>query len=209
MHLFFAMLLAATPAAPPKELVDLTTIPGLSFEIGYATALNFTGAPLPGYEVPGAWLRKEAAASLKQVLSTLLPQSMGLVVYDAYRPVRASKAMVLWSKASGHEDWLQQGYIAEYSRHNLGVAIDLSLTLNGQPVDMGGEWDHFGPESTFSAAKGTAMENRRHLREAMQAAGWIPYDKEWWHFSFPLPDVPALDIPYGTVDITTSEPPSL
>ena len=187
---------APRPSGPPPGFTDLAALPGLQFQIGYATALNFTGAPLPGYASPGAWLRKEAAASLGRILQKILPEGYGLVIYDAYRPARASAAMVTWARATGHADWVEDGYIAEHSVHNTGAAVDLSLTRSGQPVDMGGGWDEFGPSAWTNNASGAALENRKRLKSWMEAEGWVAYSKEWWHFSYPMPDLPRLDTPY-------------
>lgn len=196
-----SVAMAEIPALPPEAAMppgftDLTAIPGLQFSIGYATPLNFTGAPLPGYASPGAWLRKEAAASIRGLLQKILPAGYGLLIYDAYRPARASAAMITWARATGHTSWVEDGFIAEHSLHNTGAAIDLSLTLNGRPVDMGGGWDDFGPSAATANAAGDALANRLRLKGWMQEAGWLPYSKEWWHFTFPVPDLPRLDVPY-------------
>ena len=66
----------------------------------YRDANNFTGAPLPGYEAGRALLRGEAAAALGRVQGRLRSKGLGLRVFDAYRPVRASEAMVAWAQAN-------------------------------------------------------------------------------------------------------------
>lgn len=181
----------------PKDFVSLSGIPGLILQNGYATPLNFTGAPLPGYEKPGAWLRKEAAASLNRILTALQKEGYGLVVFDAYRPVRASEAMVIWADATGHTDWVSAGYVARWSEHSKGSTVDVGLTKGGKPVEMGSGWDEFGPSAGINGVTGEAQQNRWKLRNAMSAEGWLPYDKEWWHFRYPIPDLPYLDIGYA------------
>ena len=181
------------------SLIDLGTLPGLAFDVRYASANNFTGAALPGYEAPGAWLHRDAAAALGRVLDSLAPRRLGLIVYDAYRPVRATEAMVAWCEANGREALLD-GYIGRTSRHNRGVALDVGLAWRegGAPLPMGTDWDAFHPGSWFANATGPVRANRRALREAMEAGGFTPYDKEWWHFELrldPLP--PPLDVPYS------------
>src|SRR5688572_27095691 len=56
---------AACQNAPPEGFVDLAA--SLKLEIRYATAENFTGAPLPGYGAPGAWMLAGAAKALAAV----------------------------------------------------------------------------------------------------------------------------------------------
>ncbi len=182
----------------PEGFVDLATLPGVRLAIGYARPDNFTGAVLPGYEVPGAWLHHTAAAAIERVLGRLASRGLGLVVYDAYRPLRATAAMVAWCEANGREDLLN-GWIGRTSKHNRGVAIDVSLAWrNGGPLPMGGAWDDFAPHSYLAGAIGAARANRRALVAAMGAEGFEPYWREWWHFELPVdPLPPALDVPYS------------
>jgi len=193
---------AAPPVAgpPPPELVDLrVAVPGLRLAIGYATAENFTGAPLPGYDAPGAWAHPELASALRAVDDALAPEGLGLLVFDAYRPKRATAAMVAWARAQGRSDLLRDGYIAERSQHNRGLAIDLTLVARdtGAPLDMGGAWDAFLPESAAFAATGDALAHRKRLREAMLEHRFSPHDGEWWHFSLPHARAPVLDVVYA------------
>nr|WP_276604825.1 M15 family metallopeptidase [Nannocystis sp. RBIL2] len=186
-------------APPPPGLVDLRAeLPGACFDVRYATADNFTGAVLPGYAAAGAWLRPRPAGALARVQAAVSAEGLTLLVYDAYRPARASLAMVEWAERSGRRQLVDAGYIARRSGHNRGDTLDLTLARPGtcEPLDMGTAWDHFGPESHYARAGGDALAHRRQLRRAMQAQGFTPYDKEWWHFTFHDPDAAALDIPY-------------
>jgi zinc D-Ala-D-Ala dipeptidase len=189
----------AEPRAPPPGFTDLRELlPPPLLRIGYATADNFTGAPLPGYGAPGAWLRDDAARALAEAARALAEQQLRLVVFDAYRPRRASAAMVAWTRAQGRGDLLEDGYIAPRSQHNRGVAIDVGLCdADGSLLDMGSAWDHFGAESRLGAARGVAALHRAVLHRAMRAAGFHPYTAEWWHFGFPATDTAEQDVPYG------------
>jgi D-alanyl-D-alanine dipeptidase len=183
---------------PPDGLADLRPLlPDAQFEIGYATADNFTGAPLPGYGAPGCWLLPPAATALVQVAANLAAQGFGLVIWDGYRPARASRAMGAWAEKTGNTWILTQGFVALRSRHGAGVAIDLGLTRGGKVLDHGTPWDHFAAESAPDALGGEAGERRGILRTAMLAAGFTPYSREWWHFQWPAPDAPRRDVPYG------------
>lgn len=126
----------------------------------------------------------------------LTAQGLGLKVFDAYRPVRATLAMVEWTRRVGREDLVRDGYIASRSRHNLGVAIDLTLVSreSGRELDMGTPFDTFSAASHTANASGDVAENRRRLVEAMEAEGFVNYDQEWWHFSYPVPDPLRFDV---------------
>ncbi len=165
-------------------------------EMRYATSANFTGAPLPGYESNRALLRHEAAEALGRVAHDLRRDGLALLVYDAYRPVRATAAMMQWARTANREDLVRDGYIASRSRHNLGAAIDLTLVelATGQPLDMGTAFDTFSAAAHTANASGHVAANRQRLVKAMALHGFANYEKEWWHFSYPVRDERRLDL---------------
>jgi zinc D-Ala-D-Ala dipeptidase len=183
-------------ANPPDGLVAIRdVVPGVTLDIRYATADNFTGAPLPGYERADAWLLAPVAVALRGVAQDLAVAGFGIVVWDGYRPKRATDAMVAWATRT-HNEWVvEQGFVARKSEHNKGLAIDLGLTRDGHEVDLGA-FDSFGDDAAAHAATGEVRANRLLLARVMTAHGFAPYAKEWWHFSFPRIAAPALDVPY-------------
>lgn len=124
-----------------------------------------------------------------------------------------------------------QGYIAERSGHSRGHTVDLGLVSLGANLsppdavpaegdctttspsgdtlpDMGSSFDCLDHKS-WNGAKGlTANQkrNREMLRSAMIAAGFRPYDKEWWHFSYPPGDPgKAFDFPVDPAALPTAD----
>lgn len=181
----------------PNALVNVRSVdPTIHTDVRYATRNNFTGAVLPGYERPVAMLRPDAAAALARVSARVRPLGLRLVVFDAYRPVRATLGMVEWAERTGNQWVLEQGYVARQSGHNTGRTVDLTLVnpQTGRPLPMGTEYDTFSEQAHTANATGTVAHNRRTLVEAMEAEGFENYDKEWWHFSIPGPREP-LDVP--------------
>ena len=166
-------------------------------DLRYATSNNFTGAPLPGYLANRAYLRREAAAALARVQRSLLPQGLGIKIFDAYRPVRATLAMVDWTERVNRPDLLKDGYIASRSRHNLGLAIDLTLIelATRRELEMGTPFDTFSAAAHTANASGEAAANRQILKSAMEREGFVNYDQEWWHFSFDVPNPLRFDRP--------------
>jgi D-alanyl-D-alanine dipeptidase len=151
---------AAAPAASaspggspaPPEAEQTCTIPGgaqltsvqaadptIRTDVRYATANNFTGERLPGYDRPLALLRPEAARALARVQARLRADGLGLKVFDGYRPVRATLAMVDWAERTNRRWVLDQGYVARSSGHNRGHTVDLTLVRldTGEELDMG------------------------------------------------------------------------
>jgi D-alanyl-D-alanine dipeptidase len=191
--------LAAQECAIPigEELVDVRRVDrSIRVELRYATENNFTGRRLPGYDARRALLHPASAEALARVQARLREEGLGLKVFDAYRPVRATLAMVEWAERTGNTWVLEQGYVARQSGHNRGNTVDLTLVRlrGGGEVDMGTPFDTFSEAAHTANATGAVLENRMTLKRAMEAEGFQNYDKEWWHYRLPAQDIP-LDVP--------------
>lgn len=191
-----------------EGFVDLAeAIPGVRADIRYATARNLTGHPLAGYLAPKALATREAAAALSVAFEEARRRGYGMLIYDAYRPQKAVLDFVRWSqepetnatKAEFYPELekgmlFPLGYIAERSGHSRGSTVDLTLTDGaGAPLDMGTDFDFMGDKSHHGAAGLTEAQtsNRELLRAIMTAAGFAPYENEWWHYRLtgePYPD---------------------
>ncbi len=177
-------------------LVDVQGVDtSIVVEMRYATKNNFTGAVLPGYEANRAYLRDEAAAALALVNADLHLQGLGLKIFDAYRPVRATNAMVTWTETAHRPDLLRDGYIASRSKHNLGVAVDLTLVdlRTRAELPMGTRFDYFAPAAFTKNATGVFAKNRQLLKKVMERQGFSNYEKEWWHYSYPVENPVRFD----------------
>ncbi len=186
----------ASDSAARTHLIDIRLVePTFMVDARYATANNFTGAPLPGYESHRALLRREAAAALARVQRRARSEGVALKVFDGYRPVRATLAMVEWARRAGQQALLRDGYIASRSHHNLGLAVDLTLIGgDGQELDMGTPFDTFSSAAHTANATGEVASNRRLLVLLMQAEGFKNYEKEWWHFTYEVPNPLRFDL---------------
>lgn len=125
----------------PEHMVYLRSIaPSIEQDIRYATAHNFTGHPLDGYEAPECLLSADAAKALARVQTALHAQGYGLKVFDCYRPARAVADMGNFAKVPGDptkaefyprvnkQDFWRLGYVARVSGHSKGSTVDLTLT---------------------------------------------------------------------------------
>jgi zinc D-Ala-D-Ala dipeptidase len=186
----------ASDAAAESLLVNVRSVDStIQLDVRYATPNNFTGKPLPGYEAPRVLLRREVSAALARVQARLRSGGLGLRVFDGYRPVRATLAMVDWAERTGRRELVDSGYIARRSRHNLGVAVDLTMVdlVSGSDVPMGTPFDTFAPEAHTANAEGRVRRYRQILVRAMESEGFENYEKEWWHFSYPVDGAVAFD----------------
>jgi len=186
-------------------------VPSIAVEIRYGTNNNFTGKPIPGYESRQAVITITTASALKKVQKELNKLGLGLKIFDAYRPQKAVNYFIKWSNQPNDtvmknkyypnlkkETLFDLGYIALKSGHTRGSTVDVTLLYvsgpnKGKEVDMGSVWDLFGVRSgyAYEAVSNSQKENRKLLRELMITHEFLPYDKEWWHFSLnnePYPD---------------------
>ena len=182
---------------PGRRMVDLRqAVPGLVFDIRYATRHNFTGEAL--YDSPGAYLRANAAARLREVEADLRGQGLGLKVFDAYRPYSVTVRM--WLKRGPNGYFIAPAQLG--SDHNRGVAVDVSLVrlADGRELAMPSDFDFFGPQAqqTFMELPGEEIVNRATLRAAMERHGFHSLDQEWWHYALHgAKEYSLLDLPFS------------
>jgi D-alanyl-D-alanine dipeptidase len=156
---------------------------GVAIDLAYATANNFTGAPV--YKKHDCYLHDVAAEHFRKAVKFAEAMGYKVKVFDAYRPTEAQEA--LWAHTPD-PDFLAPPWSG--SAHSRGVAIDLTLLdANGNELDMGTEFDAFTPLSFHSniEVSADAQRNRRILLGIMTAAGWDFYDHEWWHYQLHNP----------------------
>lgn len=205
-YLFAISLLVMGQAmALPPGFVYLKDIdPTIIQEIRYDTNNNFVGRRIAGYEAPECILTKKAAMALSKVQQRLRQQSLGLLVYDCYRPQTAVNDFIAWSHNPHDQkmkltyyprinkaDLFRLDYIAARSGHTRGSTVDLTVVhypnsdLKPVPKEMGTPFDYLDPLShpLSSHISQLARRNQLFLRNIMYQAGFVPIKTEWWHYS--------------------------
>src|SRR4051794_36946247 len=236
------MSAALAPAAAfaqslPGGFVYLRDVdPTIIQDIRYATSNNFVGHPLAGYQAGECVVKREVALRLKKIQEELATQKVSLKMFDCYRPQRATMDMYRWSQ-NGKEtasdrrfnpafrkaDLFRLGYIATYSGHSTGSALDLTLvdlsadnSATFDPartyadctaavdkrapegsIDMGTGYDCTDLKGHTNSAAITPEQRRWRMTlvAAMRKQGFVNYWKEWWHFSLPGGGGQAYDFP--------------
>jgi D-alanyl-D-alanine dipeptidase len=221
----------------PGGFVYLRDIdPTIIQDMSYATSNNFVGHPLAGYQAGECVVKREVGLRLKAVQQELTKQKLSLKMFDCYRPARAVADMVKWSR-NGKEtpaerrynpafrkaDLFRLGYIAAYSGHSTGRALDLTLvdltadnSARFDPaktyadctapvqarapegsIDMGTGYDCSDVKANTASALITPEQRkwRNTLVSAMRKQGFVNYFREWWHFSLPGVGGEAYDFP--------------
>jgi zinc D-Ala-D-Ala dipeptidase len=190
-------------------LVDVNSFSsGIHQDIRYATANNFTGKRVLGYNAAKCLLLPTVAKNLAMVEKDLRSRGFAMVLYDCYRPTIAVDDFMRWAtdvadqstKAAYYpgldKSTLVPDYIAEKSGHSKGATVDVGLMDCRSGVciamDMGTSYDFFGPEANteFASLSKMQKDNRQMLVEAMVARGFVNYPMEWWHFTWKAGNVP-------------------
>jgi D-alanyl-D-alanine dipeptidase len=187
-----------TPAHRRAGLVDIQRFaPGILTDLVYRTKRNITGRRLPGYCREWALMLRPAARDLARVQRYLRRRGLGLLVLDAYRPARATRALVRWAERTGR-GYLVGTYIARRSNHNLGSAVDLTVVRrrDGHRLRMG-RFDALRPGAHTLAARGRVLRNRLTLKRAMERFGFTNYWREWWHYDHRVRGSRYLDLTLG------------
>jgi zinc D-Ala-D-Ala dipeptidase len=176
---FLLLFFCCTRELDDTDMVNIRRYPsGIIFDIRYATENNFTGQKL--YQGYLCFLRAGTAKKLLEAQRELRAKSLGLKVYDAYRPLSVQKR--IW------ELFPDRKYItppSEGSTHNRGAAVDVTLvTSAGRELDMGSSYDDFSERSSRGSLSLStqAITNRVILKNVMRRHGFVAINDEWWHF---------------------------
>ena len=180
------------------KMVELQTlIPGIVYDLRYATINNFMHRQMYVPYTPHTLLRLPAARALAAVQKELKSRGYGLKIFDAYRPY--SVTVSFWELI--HDE----RYVANPSKgsgHNRGLAVDLTIInlKTRRELDMGTGFDNFTDTAhhSFTALSPAVLEHRKLLTETMEKHGFKKLDTEWWHFFWNNDrNYEVLDIPFS------------
>ena len=202
--LSFTTIENGTTNQPPskEDFIDLKELmPNLRSDLRYFASNNFVGSPITGDNAPKVLLTKDAANDLKKVQDELERLGFGLLVYDAYRPQRATDHFTKWAEDDADtstkleyypninkKDLFSKGYISTKSGHSRGSTVDLTIVSlkTKQILNMGSPYDLF--DEISSTEHTSSISNNQHslrllLKRRMEKHGWQSYSQEWWHFT--------------------------
>ena len=167
------------------QLIELKEIiPYLRYDLKYASNQNFTGKRVYPKNTQSTYLVKEAAQSLKNIAKELEAKNLGLLIWDAYRPYRAT---VKFWKMIHDERYVANP--AKGSGHNRGIAVDLTLyeISTGELLEMPTGFDNFSDTAhhDFMMLDEKKIMNRQLLKNTMEKHGFKSLETEWWHYAWP------------------------
>jgi D-alanyl-D-alanine dipeptidase len=166
-----AASIEAMGAELPAGFVYLSEVaPTIRQDIRYAGSHNFTGRPVDGYQANECILSAWAAKALQRVQAELAGKNLSLIVWDCYRPMRAVRDFITWSRSqqapvmkaeffpnTEKSRFFILGYLASHSAHSRGSTVDLGIvpsTVQTPPV-----FDGASPLVPCTASKDTRFND--------------------------------------------------
>lgn len=175
--------------------------PMVSLDLGrYGVLSDPINKDMEPYTGRTLWVRRCVAERLsiaQRQIDEILPGAMIEVVYG-YRHIdiqtrnfeKVRQDLLAQGSFASEQELKERAHIAiavpEVAGHPTGGAVDIRLRQNGVLLDMGTAAHDFSPQSyaLYPMLTKKAWRHRQWLRAAMMAAGFAPYDGEWWHFSY-------------------------
>jgi zinc D-Ala-D-Ala dipeptidase len=184
----------AVTIAEEREIIKLKSLEGLpdtsfirladysgdfAFDLRYATDNNFLKAKV--YDCAECYTRVKTARALIAANRDFMDNGYRIKFFDCYRPHDIQYKM--WEIVPNPQ------YVADPARgsiHNKGGAVDITLeTLDGEELDMGTDFDYFGKKAYHDTndLPAVVLQNRKLLKETMEAYGFWSIRTEWWHYN--------------------------
>ena len=150
-----------------------------AYDLRYATENNFLKAKV--YDCAECYTRVKTAKALIEANKEFMQRGVKIKFFDCYRPNSVQYKM--WKIVPNPQ------YVADPvkgSIHNKGGAVDITLVdMEGNELDMGTGFDFFGKRAyhdNLDLPK-EILENRKLLKETMEAHGFWSIRTEWWHYN--------------------------
>ena len=184
--LTFTSLPAFSQQIPNQNKIADTTFVNIKdfskdfiYDMKYATADNFLKTKV--YDCDACYLRYKTVQALIEANERFIKKGYKIKIFDCYRPLDIQKKMFAIVPNPIYVADPKKGSI-----HNRGGAVDLTIVdSNGLELDMGTNFDFFGPEAAHDYENLTDIqkENRRLLKKTMVRSGFRIFESEWWHYN--------------------------
>lgn len=168
-----------------KKLVNLKKfIPTIEVDLKYATKANFTKQQVYNFET--CYVLEDVAVALKQVQAVLATKSLGLKIWDGFRP---KQAQIKFWQICPDERYVSNPY-TELGRHTRGTAVDVTLIdlKTKSELVMPTKFDDFSvkaaPDYAGPEISQLAIKNRAILKQVMYEYNFTNNKTEWWHFDY-------------------------
>ena len=173
--------------------------PHIKVDLFYYGKKNWLGNPLPGYRDNIGIAHKDLCKKLYKVADHLAKEGLGLIVYDAYRPMPACTAIYQACNDPENRKKVDSIYHPNITREKLytkfmsdetcyakgtTVAVGLVDLKSGKSLDMGGGFAEYNMKVDFRGNLPANIQyNRAKLRKSMKREELFNLYTVWWQFS--------------------------
>lgn len=173
-------------------------IPTITLDLKYATSQNIFYTQL--YQQAKAFVRLPVIKALIKVEKELNKMGLGLKIYDAYRPYSITCQMYEMLP-----DSLYMGLPWKGSKHNRGIALDLTLIDIKSKIElkMPTPYDAlvYPAHPEYMNLSKDVISNRELLKDVMKRHGFVVDPMEWWHFNYQSSKLyDLLDMPFEQIN---------
>jgi D-alanyl-D-alanine dipeptidase len=143
------------------------------------------------HAVDRQWLRRGTLDRLNRAAANLPPR-FGFAVWDAWRPIALQRE--LYESMLGTLGADIEVFVAPPNEdpdspppHVTGGTVDLTLTWDGVPLELGTAFDEcVGATAAvaYETVPGPERDLRRLLYHTLRAQGFVVLAEEWWHFEY-------------------------
>ncbi len=152
---------------------------GFAYDLRYATTNNFLKEKV--YDCGECYMRVKTVKAILEANKAFEKKGVRIKFFDCYRPNSVQYKM--WAIVPNPQ------YVANPKKgsiHNKGGAVDITLeTLEGEELNMGTDFDFFGKRAyhDMTDLPQEILDNRKLLKETMEAHGFWSTRTEWWHYN--------------------------
>ena len=150
-----------------------------AYDLRYATTNNFLKEKV--YDCAECYVRAKTAKALIAANKVFTQAGKRIKFFDCYRPNSVQYKM--WELVPNPQ------YVANPKKgsiHNKGGAVDITLVdTEGRELNMGTDFDFFGKRAHHDHLDlpQEVLNNRKLLKETMEAHGFWSIRTEWWHYN--------------------------
>lgn len=170
-----------------SKIADLNELTQLNmFHYKNNTNIIVGLADKPLYSKNEAWLRFDTVHKLANAQKQFLKEGYCIKLYDAFRPVKVTistdKAWDVYVNkyipvSERANLWRQ---IANYSIHNWGGAVDMTLTRTNDGMEV--KTQTYMHDLSFDSKVANNNIEANRMKRIMTSSGFETYSGEWWHF---------------------------
>lgn len=138
------------------------------------------------YQTNEAWLRYDTLHKLAEAQRKFLRQGYCIKLYDAFRPIEVTRSTdkdwdtYIYNYISKTDPTHLTYQIANYSIHNWGGAVDMTLTKLSDGMEIKAQT--YMHDLSYNSKTANNNGDAQMMQKIMKSCNFGVYSGEWWHF---------------------------